>query len=214
MTEQNHDITLRESGDECRGMDTVLNDTVMIQQNASEHGYVRRIVQLCRKRNKQEYLSNKKPPSLCCLCGEMRYCRDCRYGDRICNACGEGEGSIEAECRGNTKVQPMKTEVLTGDSVSVTLMTNDEEVKVQLDAASDTTLISRKTWRALDCQVPKLTNNVSRKASGDALKLEVNYCKMSRDKLTWLGLSGSRVVGRIEVTEADHSPLSRKIIRH
>ncbi|KAM3181698.1 hypothetical protein ACTXT7_013847 [Hymenolepis weldensis] len=64
--------------DECRGMDTVLDDTAVIQQNAGEHGYLRRIAQSSIK-NRQESISSKKSPSPCWLCGGMHYCRHCTY---------------------------------------------------------------------------------------------------------------------------------------
>ncbi|VUZ43993.1 unnamed protein product [Hymenolepis diminuta] len=38
----------------------------MIQQNASELGYIRRIAQPFRKKNRQGNISNKKFPSPCC----------------------------------------------------------------------------------------------------------------------------------------------------
>ncbi|KAM3184605.1 hypothetical protein ACTXT7_008009 [Hymenolepis weldensis] len=49
MIQQDHDITLRDLVDECRKMDIVLDDKAMIQQNASEHSYVRKIAQPSRK---------------------------------------------------------------------------------------------------------------------------------------------------------------------
>ncbi|KAM3181375.1 hypothetical protein ACTXT7_014508 [Hymenolepis weldensis] len=39
------DNPFQEKGDECQRTDTVLDDTDTIQQNADEHGYVRRIAQ-------------------------------------------------------------------------------------------------------------------------------------------------------------------------
>ncbi|KAM3180029.1 hypothetical protein ACTXT7_017104 [Hymenolepis weldensis] len=69
--EQNRDITLRDSDDKYRRMDTVLDDTPMIQQNADEHGNVRRIPRSSRKKNRGEDISSKKPPSPCWLGGEV-----------------------------------------------------------------------------------------------------------------------------------------------
>lgn len=42
----------------CRKMDTVLDDTATIQQNANEHGHVRGIAQPSRKRNRRENIPN------------------------------------------------------------------------------------------------------------------------------------------------------------
>lgn len=47
IIEQNHDKTLQDLGDECRGMDAVLDETAMTHQN--EHGYARRIEKTIQK---------------------------------------------------------------------------------------------------------------------------------------------------------------------
>ncbi|VUZ41030.1 unnamed protein product [Hymenolepis diminuta] len=63
----------------------------MVQWNASEHGYVRRISQLSTKKKRQENILNKKPPSPYWLCGKMHYSRGYPYRDYICNVCGMEE---------------------------------------------------------------------------------------------------------------------------
>ncbi|KAM3173494.1 hypothetical protein ACTXT7_012405 [Hymenolepis weldensis] len=46
------------ASDKCRGMETILDNTAMIQQNACELVYVRRIAQPLRKRNVQAIRRN------------------------------------------------------------------------------------------------------------------------------------------------------------
>ncbi|KAM3187076.1 hypothetical protein ACTXT7_003041 [Hymenolepis weldensis] len=60
MIDQNHNITLRDLGDEYQRMDIVLDDTTMIQQNIDENGYARKIAQPFRKRYREKIISNKK----------------------------------------------------------------------------------------------------------------------------------------------------------
>lgn len=59
MIDQNHDITLRDLGDEYQRMDSVLDATAMIQQNTGENGYARRITLPSRKSYRKKNISNK-----------------------------------------------------------------------------------------------------------------------------------------------------------
>ena len=54
----------------------------------------------------------------------------------------------------------------------VTLMKNGRKVRMQLDTASDVTLISRKTCEILGSPAVRPANHITRNASGDVLKLE------------------------------------------
>ena len=54
----------------------------------------------------------------------------------------------------------------------VTLMINGQKIRLQLDTASDITIISRKTWEILGSPAVRPSNHIARNASGDVLKLE------------------------------------------
>ena len=49
---------------------------------------------------------------------------------------------------------------------------NGQKIRMQLDTASDITLISRKTWEKLGSPTVRPSNHVARNASGDVLNLE------------------------------------------
>ena len=51
----------------------------------------------------------------------------------------------------------------------VTLTIDGRKVRMQLDTASNITLISRKTWKNLGSPVVRQSNHVARNASGDVL---------------------------------------------
>ncbi|VUZ42115.1 unnamed protein product [Hymenolepis diminuta] len=76
--------------------------TAMIELNAGEDGFVRKIAQPSRKRNRQENISNQKPPSSCWLYSEVPFCRDCPYRNRNCDVYGK-EGLKETKCRSDRK---------------------------------------------------------------------------------------------------------------
>ncbi|KAM3181707.1 hypothetical protein ACTXT7_013841 [Hymenolepis weldensis] len=146
--------------DESRKMDAiVLDDTAMIQQNACQQVYVRRIAQPSRK-NRQKNISDKKFTSPHWICGKVPHCRDCPY---TFNVNGK-EGTQEAEVLSRVK-DHLKEKKIAGKPtgsfhflslVSLTheerssnrlqfavLIVNDKKVKLQLDTVSDITLISK-----------------------------------------------------------------------
>ena len=51
-------------------------------------------------------------------------------------------------------------------------MINGQKIRLQLDTASDITIISRKTWEKLGSPAVRPSNHIARNASGDVLKLE------------------------------------------
>ena len=53
----------------------------------------------------------------------------------------------------------------------VNLLVNEKPIRLQLDTASDITLISKNTWRKLGCPRIRPTEHVARNASGDIVKL-------------------------------------------
>lgn len=63
MIDENHDVTFWDLGDEHRGVDTILVNIAIIQQNAYEHGYGSSIVQPSGMRNRQQNISIKPSPS-------------------------------------------------------------------------------------------------------------------------------------------------------
>ncbi|VUZ52351.1 unnamed protein product [Hymenolepis diminuta] len=70
MTDQNHDIILRDLGDEYQRMDSVRDATAMIQQNTGENGYARRTAQPSRKRHGRNTFHKRNSAPR----GELHYC--------------------------------------------------------------------------------------------------------------------------------------------
>ncbi|KAM3172501.1 hypothetical protein ACTXT7_014395 [Hymenolepis weldensis] len=92
----------------------------------------------------------------------------------MCNVCGK-KVHKEANCQSDAMDRLKKKKIAVKDigsfslpSVFVALTTNNENVKLQLNTASDITSISIKTWRTLGYPAVKEANHIVRNPSGDA----------------------------------------------
>lgn len=130
-----------------------------------------------REGGPQKPKSDSKPTMPCWLCGGMHWTRDCSYKANKCRDCqvtGHREGYCASAKRNPwdpsrkrdqkspkpNGQQRAATKAITVNSVQtnrkfVTATINQFEIQLQLDTASDLTLISRKTWEQI--KQPTLT---------------------------------------------------------
>ncbi|KAK4468996.1 hypothetical protein MN116_000138 [Schistosoma mekongi] len=192
--EQNDDMTLQMVTTECQRLVNLKNDTTLIENkgNASLNSNIHAV-----KSNKSNNVSANdqrqtklfKPSSKRWFCGSRHFAKFCRYKRHRCNVCYK-VGHKETVCRQqnylksgprikfprNNKnhirsIYSTFTCSLADKRRYVDLVVNDVQIRLQLDTASDITLISKKTWEFIGCPTLLPTEHTARNASGDILKL-------------------------------------------
>lgn len=147
------------------------------------------------------------PRRPCWLCGGMHYAKDCPFKDHRCKVCskvGHKEGysgcsssapqqnQASTSLKYNKKTRSKDCFSISGDLVSkrkyVTVKINGVPVKLQLDTASDITIISRSVWERIGEPTLVPTHQPARSASGQQLKLLAEFeCDMSFYESTMSG---------------------------
>ncbi|CAH8529728.1 unnamed protein product [Dicrocoelium dendriticum] len=191
--EQNPEITLQEVTNECQRLMNLKHDAAMIQQSSiqSSQDIICRVSRSPQKESVHVSSPHSKPSSACWFCREWHFGRNCPFRNHICNRCGK-RGHKESCClakrptmSGIRRRIPVRfrchneaktvTATFKVDSVGrrkfTILKINDKEVKLQLDTASDITLICRDTWCMLGRPPLVHTDHTARNASGGILKL-------------------------------------------
>ncbi|KXJ62390.1 hypothetical protein RP20_CCG014126 [Aedes albopictus] len=108
--------------------------------------------------------TGKKPNTPCWLCGALHYVRDCSYRNHKCSDCGQF-GHREGYCESAKPRKPghrrfrkpdVSSKVVVVDECSVqqrrrfvSVGLSGTDIRLQLDTASDITVINRETWRKL-----------------------------------------------------------------
>ncbi|XP_055523196.1 uncharacterized protein K02A2.6-like [Wyeomyia smithii] len=198
--EERTDVTLEQLSEECQRLHNLKHDNAMIEratsfdqihtvkQNFERHRF--------RKRNADFSKAStsgikRLPQTPCWLCGSMHYIRDCTFKKHKCNECGQF-GHREGYCgsaiksrkstrqRGKASVHS-KLVVVNVCSVHkrrrfVSVGLGGTNVRLQLDTASDITVISRNTWRKVGSPalVPATVN--AKAASGDVIPMDGEFC--------------------------------------
>ncbi|CAH8299744.1 unnamed protein product, partial [Schistosoma turkestanicum] len=139
--------------------------------------------------NDQRQTKLFKPSSKCWFCGSWHFARFCRYKRHKCNIFYK-VGHKETVCRQQNYLKSGRrikfprnhkssirsiystfTCNLADKRRYVDLLVNDVQIRLQLDTASDITLISKKTLELMGCPPLLPTEHTARNASGDILKL-------------------------------------------
>lgn len=140
-----------------------------------------------------------KPPRPCWLCGGIHFVRNCTFASHRCNECkeiGHKDGycnySRTSKTKGRLK-QPPKAYLLRvneihnehnlGDFASkrkfITVKINQTIVNLQIDTASDLTIISKETWTTLGAPGTKLGPTAVKSASTDVVPIIAEFeCEM------------------------------------
>ena len=143
--------------------------------------------------------AQKKPPSSCWHCEAWHYIKFCSFQQHVCNHCqkiGYRNGfcqTAQFKSRRNSHMQrrfPKKPIAPSRSLVAVfhnpaasrrkylTLSSNGQPIRLQLDTASDITILSEKAWRNLGQPPIKPSSQTAVSACGSHLHLhgELDYC--------------------------------------
>ncbi|XP_055522812.1 uncharacterized protein K02A2.6-like [Wyeomyia smithii] len=190
------DVTLGALMEECQRLINLKNDTAMIEASASgpkvqavksSLSYRKQFKKPNEQRCPQPSQGNHKnrPATPCWKCGVMHYSKFCGFRNHKCADChqvGHKEGYCSSARRslksvkhrnGNLSIQ---TVTLAVSSIQckrryVWVKINDVPVRLQLDTASDITIISEQVWKQIGHPAANPTTQTAKSASGEKLDL-------------------------------------------
>lgn len=186
--EQCPNITLQEVTTECQHLVNLKHDTSMVENNGRLP-----YVQSVSGKQKQN-TTIKKPPSACWFCGELHYKRFCPYKNYRCTRCqlkGHKETCCKKKmhrrsssvhyrrrknCSSTNRIMVAHTSTEHNRRKYVTLEINGRRARLQLDTASDISLISRKTWSHIGKPSVLPTTQLAHSASGGKLNIAGEIC--------------------------------------
>ncbi|XP_055634306.1 uncharacterized protein K02A2.6-like [Toxorhynchites rutilus septentrionalis] len=132
----------------------------------------------------------KQPKSPCWFCGDLHFEKECPYQDHSCSKCkrkGHKEGycsSVESKPKSAKKFEKPKSKEyvkskgisvkridLQGKRKYVTVGINGNDFVLQLDCASDITIISTQTWKAIGKPAISETEITAISASGNKIDM-------------------------------------------
>ncbi|XP_062703621.1 uncharacterized protein K02A2.6-like [Aedes albopictus] len=195
--EDNNDVTLEQLSEECQRLFNLKHDSAMIE-SATPYGQVQAVRKFGGKRfNKRDREvkrsssdTGKKPNTPCWLCGALHYVRDCSYRNHKCSDCGQF-GHREGYCESAKPRKPghrrfrkpdVSSKVVVVDVCSVqqrrrfvSVGLSGTDIRLQLDTASDITVINRETWRKLGSPALTPATVNPRTASGNILSLDGEF---------------------------------------
>lgn len=194
--EENAEVTLEQISDECQRILNIKHDTAMIESAASSSSAAVHAVKRNQQFGKRSFRPNneaaprstkptgKTPGSPCWNCGSMHFSWDCPFAKHRCRDCGQ-VGHKDGYCSsarksskpGQRSSRPVETKSVVVRNVKkrrkfVQAQVNGRRVALQLDTASDISVISEQTWREIGKPAPKPATVQAATASGQPLKLE------------------------------------------
>ena len=207
LIETDKDINLDKLTSETIRLKSLKHDTKMIEQQSSAVQHISH--HQCSSSNRTpngKTSSSKTPKSPCWFCGGMHYVRYCQYKTHQCAVCKK-VGHKDGFCKKNTKVDitlpsstrnhyhkqqrrnngPKSNGLFLINNINyvsqrkfITVLINDVPVKLQIDTASDITIISQQTWQKLGKPNTNTPDHSARNASGGTLKLTAQFnCNIS-----------------------------------
>ncbi|CAH8528395.1 unnamed protein product [Schistosoma rodhaini] len=204
--EQCPNVTLQEVTTECQRLVNLKHDTSMVENSNYFHN-----VNAVKRKSLQgsstcNYRNNGDKPSFpCWACGGWHYKRFCPHKEHCCSKCHR-KGHIETSCsKRNYKRHCAKPyfkkyrsatltkRILVSHNKArrcrqrkyVTLNINKHCIRLQLDTASDITLISPETWKKIGRPTVHRTTQIAHSASGGKLNIVGEIpCIVSKDAVT------------------------------
>ncbi|XP_062715677.1 uncharacterized protein K02A2.6-like [Aedes albopictus] len=215
-------VTLQNLIDDYQRLINLKADTSIIEHQSSSKSSVH-AVQVKKGNSRQQQSSKpegKVPRTPCWQCGQMHYVRDCPFSDHQCKQCNRvGHKEGYCGCLSKPKSVPAKEKQPMNKSKKfrqaktrgvyivnhiaqhsskrkyVPTFINGVATKLQLDTASDITVISQQTWNYLGKPAIKKPTIEAMNASGKPLQLLGEFqCEVS--------INGKTAEGRCFVTTA------------
>ncbi|XP_058122771.1 uncharacterized protein K02A2.6-like [Anopheles ziemanni] len=188
--EENQAVTLHQLSAECQRMTNLRQDSAMIEQDRSEQvlSVQRSAYRPHRASSPQKNTnSTSKPSRPCWLCGALHWSRECTFKTHTCTQCG-AVGHREGYCKQQHKKGQRRQERRFPKrahtrSVMVNVCSihhrrkylnvaiNGIQIRLQLDTASDISVISRNLWKKVGCPQLSPPSVTARSASGDQLEI-------------------------------------------
>ncbi|CAH8430770.1 unnamed protein product [Dicrocoelium dendriticum] len=194
--EQDQQMTLQTITTECQRLLNLKHDTLMLekQQSIPNLSVLKTTSKkpLSSETGQEKPRQNTKPPTACWRCGEWHFVRVCPFLQHVCHKCHKrGHKETHCRCRPQFKrarhtrphstvpkrfsnystVQAAYSDEHVARRKYVRVHLNGHQVRLQLDTASDITIISSKTWQNIGAPSINRTTHVALNASGDQLNL-------------------------------------------
>ncbi|XP_062700183.1 uncharacterized protein K02A2.6-like [Aedes albopictus] len=210
--ESNDDVTLEAMIEECQRLINLKNDTAMIEGPSGQVQAIQRGPQhqsKFRKRSNERRNAprapdeqKKVPATPCWNCGAMHFSNHCSFRNHRCTECrqfGHKEGYCSSAKRSSKPRKQRsgkfstKTIALTVGNVQskrrfVQVEINGVPVRLQLDTASDITIVSEQVWKQLGQPTVVPATQIAKSASGEQLDLEHEFaCEVSFNGLAQQG---------------------------
>ncbi|XP_053699347.1 uncharacterized protein K02A2.6-like [Sabethes cyaneus] len=170
---------------ECQRLQNLKHDVAIVEQKKP-------ISSICSvKQNKPPSIKSRSKESMksktegpktpCWQCGGMHYVRDCTYTKHVCRNCKQ-TGHKEGYCGCYTTKAASKGKKVNGiysiNQVSypsrrkfLTIDIDGSSITLQLDTASDISIISQKQWKKMGSPLLTPTTQTARTASGKPFRL-------------------------------------------
>ena len=200
LIDQDPTIKLQQIVDECERLRNLKHDSALIQQPNTDpqtiHAVSSPSIRSPPKTNRPKPSTSKKPPYPCRFCGAWHYHKFCQFRKHRCQLCHQ-QGHKEGFCKQDTPTQkaapasaPKRRPLPRSKSASrlhsligscktntttrrmyVTVSINDKPARMQLDTASDITIISKKLWSSLGRPPLQPSNQTATSACGGSVEL-------------------------------------------
>ncbi|XP_041769577.1 uncharacterized protein K02A2.6-like [Anopheles merus] len=204
-------VTLQQLSSECHRLINLKKDSAMIEAPVPER--VLAVNTKMHRAPRQFQPKRDNPTTPCWSCGGLHWSRDCPYKQHRCTTCsrtGHKEGycnTIRSRKPGKRPWKQRKTQLrmvtVNVQSVQqrrrfVSLTMNGTPVRMQLDTASDITVIDHTTWKLIGSPQLAAPSVIARTASGANLSLEGEFpCTVEvngQAKQTVIRVSKSRLL--------------------
>lgn len=205
--EANKSITLENLIAECSRITNLRRDVELVEKNSSEAAV--HVVQQPRftkkkidaskgsfspSQNEQKGCAHQKPRTPCWKCGMLHYVRECPYLNHRCKECdriGHKEGFCQCVQSNPGKRRKGKTSnintIRTVNHINaqdrrkfVSVIINKAKVNLQLDCASDISIITEDNWKRIGSPPTKKPTVKARTASGQPLPLHAHHPRPGR----------------------------------